>query len=124
MHELTVEAAFSSAHNIRGYEGACENLHGHNWRVEAAVSSKTLDSLGMVHDFKVLKSTLKDVLDPLDHKYLNEVPPFDKLNATAENIARHIFRELKKALKKKDRRLKVSRVRVWESEKASASYSE
>jgi len=124
MHELTVEAAFSSAHNIRGYEGACENLHGHNWRVEAAVSSKTLDSLGMVHDFKVLKSMLKDVLDPLDHKYLNEVPPFDKLNATAENIARHIFRELKKALKKKDRRLKVSRVRVWESEKASASYSE
>lgn len=124
MYELTVEATFSSAHNIRGYEGLCENLHGHNWKVEAAVASKALDTLGMVVDFKVLKTMLNDILDPLDHRYLNDVPPFDKLNATAENIARHVFKELSKALKKKYRRARVTSVRVWESEKASAVYSE
>lgn len=120
MYELTIETSFSSAHNIRGYDGACENLHGHNWKVEVNVCAPTLDKLGMVIDFKVLKEETRKVIDSLDHKYLNEVPPFDRENATAENIARFIFKELSKAIKN----IKVSEVRVWESESAAAAYSE
>ncbi len=122
MYELIVEASFSAAHNLRGYEGACENLHGHNWRVEAVVASDRLDGLGMALDFKKLKSALKGVLDRLDHKYINEVPPFDKENPTAENISRFIYIELSKAAKGLG--VKVARVRVWESDNASAVYCE
>jgi len=122
MYELTVDATFSSAHNIRGYEGACEQLHGHNWKVEIVVATKKLDKLDMVVDFRTLKGHLKDILERLDHKYLNEIPPFDKENATAENIAKYIYKELKG--KVDDRGVKLSRVRVWESEHASASYYE
>ncbi|MBI2412634.1 MAG: 6-carboxytetrahydropterin synthase QueD [Deltaproteobacteria bacterium] len=122
MYELTVTSHFSSAHNLRGYEGACENLHGHNWKVEASVRAERLDKLGMALDFKALKGALNKIVDGLDHRYLNEVPPFDKENATAENISRHIFILLSKALNGGN--IKVSGVRVWESETASASYSE
>jgi 6-pyruvoyltetrahydropterin/6-carboxytetrahydropterin synthase len=122
MYELTVEAGFSSAHNIRGYEGACENLHGHNWKVEVHVEAKKLDQLGMVVDFRFIKTRLKELLDRLDHKYLNEIPPFDKENATAENIARYVYKELSKKLN--DQRVKVAKIRVWESDHAAASYCE
>ena len=122
MHELTVISHFSSAHNLRGYDGACENLHGHNWKVEAIVKAERLDKLGMALDFKALKNALMKIVDALDHRYLNEVPPFDRENATAENISRHIFTALSKALN--DGNIKVSGVRVWESETASALYSE
>jgi 6-pyruvoyltetrahydropterin/6-carboxytetrahydropterin synthase len=122
MYELTVVRAFSSAHNIRGYDGACEKLHGHNWRVEVSVRSERLDPLGMVMDFKALKAEAKKALDALDHRYLNEVPPFDRENATAENIARHVFKELSGALNGPT--VRVSMVRVWESDGAAAAYHE
>ncbi|MDO8426456.1 MAG: 6-carboxytetrahydropterin synthase QueD [Deltaproteobacteria bacterium] len=122
MYELMIEATFSSAHNLRGYDGACENLHGHNWRVEVRVTAQRLDPIGMAVDFKRLKSEAKKVIDSLDHKYLNEVPPFDKENATAENIARHIYNGLSRALN--DGNIKVAKVRVWESDDASAAYYE
>ncbi|MBI5491764.1 MAG: 6-carboxytetrahydropterin synthase QueD [Deltaproteobacteria bacterium] len=122
MYELSIEASFSSAHNLRGYEGACENLHGHNWRVELSVSAQRLSDTGMAVDFKRLKTEAKRVIERLDHKYLNEVPPFDRENATAENIARYIHGELKKSLN--DGNIKVKKVRVWESDDASASYCE
>lgn len=122
MYELIVEASFSAAHNLRGYEGACENLHGHNWRVEAAVVSAKLDGLGMAIDFRKLKAALKAVLERLDHKYINEVPPFDKDNPTAENLSRFIYAELAKSAGGLG--VKVARVRVWESDNASAVYSE
>lgn len=122
MHEVTIEADFSSAHNIRGYDGACENLHGHNWKVRVSVRSHSLDRLGMVIDFKKLKAETKKIIERLDHKYLNEVPPFDKINATAENIACFIFTELKRVVDSGG--IKVSAVRVWESDTSSAEYSE
>jgi 6-pyruvoyltetrahydropterin/6-carboxytetrahydropterin synthase len=121
MYELIVETSFSAAHNLRGYNGACENLHGHNWRVEVRVVSGETDSIGMVIDFRKLKDETNKIVDGLDHKYLNEVPPFDKENATAENISRHIYSGLKGALPPG---IKVARVTVWESEKAAASYYE
>lgn len=90
--------------------------------MEVHVEVKELDEIGMGVDFKVLKSKAKVIVDRLDHYYLNEVPPFDKINTTAENIACYIYKELSGALN--DGNVKVSRIRVWESEKAAASYYE
>jgi len=122
MYELTIETDFSSAHNLRGYEGACENLHGHNWRVEVSVVAPRLDPLGMVIDFKKLKTAAKAVINRLDHAYLNEIAPFDKENPTAENLARHIYQSLAASIN--DGNAAVSKVRVWESATSSATYSE
>lgn len=121
MYELTVETTFSAAHCIRGYDGACENLHGHNWKVEAKITAGRLDPLGMVMDFKDLKASLKGIIERLDHMYLNEVPPFDTENATAENIARYVYTELSGMIDDGNR--KLVRIKVWESETAAASYS-
>ncbi|OGP13844.1 MAG: 6-carboxytetrahydropterin synthase QueD [Deltaproteobacteria bacterium GWA2_54_12] len=121
MYELTVIANFSSAHCIRGYEGACENLHGHNWKVEVTVRAKGLDHLGMVMDFKAIKTRTREVVDRLDHRYLNEVKPFDTVNATAENIAMYIYRELAASI---GSGVSVARVKVWESDTAAAAYFE
>lgn len=121
MYELTIRKTFSSAHNLRGYEGACENLHGHNWKVDVSVRAFELDALGMVMDFKKIKAVTNKTLSKLDHRYLNEVPPFDKMNATAENLARHIFSEISAAIN--GEAASVSRVVVWESDDASAAYT-
>jgi 6-pyruvoyltetrahydropterin/6-carboxytetrahydropterin synthase len=122
MYEVTIETSFSSAHNIRGYNGACENLHGHNWKVLVTVRSAELDSLGMVIDFKKLKAETKKAVERLDHRYLNDVPPFDKINATAENIAGFLFAQLSRAVNTDS--VKVSRMRVWESDTSMAEYHE
>lgn len=122
MYELTIKTDFSAAHNLRGYEGKCERLHGHNWHIEVNVQAETLDDLDMAIDFKVLKAETNKVMEKFDHRYLNEVPPFDKINTTAENIARVIFQELAAVVN--DGNLRVSLVRAWESQKAAAAYSE
>lgn len=118
MYKIKVEGHFSSAHNLRGYKGKCESLHGHNWKVEAAVTSAELDSCGMVMDFKALKQELEEQLSELDHKYLNESPCFSEVNPTSENIARYLYLALKKKVPG------LSSVRVWESENSSATYYE
>ncbi|MBI3753828.1 MAG: 6-carboxytetrahydropterin synthase QueD [Deltaproteobacteria bacterium] len=122
MYELAILSDFAAAHNLRQYEGECENLHGHNWKVELTVVSKRLDKIGLAVDFKVLKRILEGILETMDHKYLNEIPPFDKENPSSENIARHIFKQYKKRIKVKG--VKVARVMVWESENAAATYYE
>lgn len=122
MYELTVISYFSSAHNLRGYEGACENLHGHNWKVEVEARAEKLDKIGMVVDFKKLKEAVRQIIDRLDHRYLNEVPPFDVENTTAENIARHIYTGVSAVFNNGG--VRISRVRVWESENSAAAYSE
>lgn len=122
MYELTIISDFAAAHNLRGYEGECENLHGHNWKVEVTVANRGLNKIGLAVDFKVLKRILKDILENLDHKYLNEIPPFDKENPSSENLARYIFKQFKKAIK--DKNIKVAKVKVWESDNAAATYYE
>ena len=122
MYELTVISDFAAAHNLRQYEGECENLHGHNWKVEVTVASKKLNKIGLGVDFKILKRTLENILKRLDHKYLNEIQPFDKENPSSENIARYIFKQLQKEIK--DKNIKTARVKVWESENAAAVYYE
>ena len=120
MFELIIESTFSSAHNLREYDGACERLHGHNWRVEFHVEAEKLDSCGLAIDFKLLKKELNNVVEGLDHGYLNEIEPFDVINPSAENLAKYIFDKLSASLN--DGNLRVSLIRVWESELAAAAY--
>src|SRR5665648_546420 len=95
MYNLKVQGTFSSAHNLRGYKGKCEDLHGHNWIVEVVISSAQLDDIGMVLDFKYLKKKLNVILEQMDHKYLNKLVYFKKINPTSENIAKYIYNKLK-----------------------------
>jgi len=118
-YALTVRSSFSAAHRLREYEGNCERLHGHNWQVEITVESEELDSRGMALDFRVMKSALGEILSHMDHKCLNEVPPFDDRNPSSENIARHIFDEMEGKIAPP---VRLSRVTVWESEDAWAEY--
>jgi len=121
MYEISVEDRFSAAHCLREYKGKCEQLHGHNWKVEAAVRARELDEIGLAMDFGDLKGLLKDVLGLLDHSYLNEVEPFDRLNPSSENLARFIFDPLEKKLD--GREVEVAKVTAWESEGSKATYS-
>lgn len=121
MYQITIETHFSSAHRLIQYNGECERLHGHNWKVFVSVSSETLDNLGMVMDFKVLKDKTKALISKLDHQYLNEIPPFNEINPTTENISKYLFDELSKVINTES--IKVSRVDVWESPTCFASYT-
>ena len=118
MYEIFKEMWISGAHRLRDYRGPCENLHGHNWRIRVYIGARELNELGMVIDFKVLKQAMKEVCDPFDHIYLNETPPFDTVNPTAENICRHVFDEVNRRVK--DGRVKVTRAMVWETDGSCA----
>ncbi len=118
MYEIKVISEFSSAHMLRHYKGKCENVHGHNWKTEVYASSGKLDRAGMVADFKKLKAALNSVLDGLDHKNLNDIPYFKKVNPTSENIAKYIYEKVRSRS-----RPKISKVTVWESDSACASYT-
>ena len=121
-YELSVKTSFAAAHQLNGYEGVCENLHGHNWKVEVFVNADKLNDIGIALDFKVLKNKTKEILSVLDHKNLNQVPPFDKINPSSENIARWLYKRLGDILESLD--VKVSKVCVWETDNYCASYSE
>ncbi len=118
MFTVKVEGSFSSAHNLRGYKGKCEDLHGHNWKVEISAAKDSLDKIGMVLDFKLLKARLSQVLEPLDHAYLNNVAYFKKVNPTSENIAQYIYRKLKPGIPS------LRSVTVWENVASAATYEE
>jgi 6-pyruvoyltetrahydropterin/6-carboxytetrahydropterin synthase len=122
MYRLKIVTSFAAAHNLLNYQGDCENLHGHNWRVEVTVSAHGLDKAGLGIDFKILKAETNALLKNLDHRYLNELPPFLELSPSSENIARHLYHELTKRLTTDN--VKVEMVTVWESDNAAASYYE
>ena len=117
MFGIEVFSNFSAAHKLRGYRGKCENMHGHNWKVCVTLSADKLNKIGIVTDFKDVKKRLNDVLKKLDHKNLNSIAYFKKVNPTSENLAKFIYGEMKK-------RLPVSSVSVWEAEDSKATYSE
>ncbi len=121
-YTLKVQVDFAAAHSLRDYPGDCARLHGHNWKVEVEVCALRLDAVGMGLDFRTIRRAAREVVDRLDHRYLNETPPFDELNPTAEHIAAHIFREL--AARLNDGRVRVCAVTVWETDRASVRYSE
>ncbi len=121
-YTLKVVTDFAAAHSLRDYPGDCQRLHGHNWKVEVEVTADSLDELGMVLDFKTIRQAARKVGDELDHHYLNEIPPFDRINPTAENIAAHFFRRLTEQLN--DARARVHAVTLWETERACVRYTE
>ena len=123
MFELKVTKHFAAAHNLREFYGKCENLHGHNWFVEARVRAKELDNIGLVMDFGVIKKHLNDVLDMIDHQYLNDLPSFKTDNPSSENIALFIFNNLAPLIKEGSAgRVWLHSVSAWESENSCATY--
>ena len=120
MYKVCVRRHFDAAHGLRGYGGKCENLHGHRWEVVACVERGELDDSGIAFDFTLLKKELDAVLARFDHRNLNEVAPFDSINPSSENIARAIYRELKKRLGEGCLRY----VEAWESPDAWATFQE
>lgn len=121
MYSLKICTSFAAAHNLINYDGDCENLHGHNWKVEVTVKAKELDKSGLAIDFKVLKAETKALLGTLDHKYLNELEPFVENSPSSENISRYLFEKLETILNSDN--VTVHEVNVWESDNACASYS-
>lgn len=123
VYRLKVRSHFCAAHQLRHYQGKCENLHGHNFIVEAEIEGSRLDSkTGILIDFKVLKKELKDVLEELDHRHLNELPEFKQQNPSSEHLARYIYRRLGQRLGSGD--VRVRSVAVMESEGSTAVYLE
>lgn len=120
MYEVCRDRSFSSAHQLRGYGGKCESIHGHNWKVRICARAVELDHLGMVIDFKELKASLDWVLEQLDHKMLNDVKPFDTVNPSAENLSRFIAEEMHRLMS--NDRVTIHRCEVWESEGSKATY--
>jgi len=124
MFEVSSEVSFSAAHHLREYCGSCENVHGHNWLVRAAVRTEQLNSIGLAIDFKILKKHIKLVVDKLDHSDLNTVFTQEYANPSSENIAKHIYYELAKSLKQEYPQVCVYRIDVWETPGNCASYFE
>jgi 6-pyruvoyltetrahydropterin/6-carboxytetrahydropterin synthase len=121
-YTLKIVTDFASAHTLRDYPGACARMHGHNWKVEVEVVTTVLDDIGIGLDFKHIKRAANEVADTLDHRYLNEIPPFDQHNPTAENIAAHFYQELSQKLNQPQ--VKVSAITLWETERACVRYTE
>ncbi len=121
MYVISVEQHFDAAHFLRGYEGKCEQLHGHRFRAAVRVSAPALDDTGMAYDFALLKKHLGEVLSRYDHTCLNEVRPFDEINPSSENIARTIYAELAEKLAAAP--VKLAGVDVWESPESRATYT-
>ena len=121
MYEISVEQHFDAAHFLRGYQGKCEALHGHRFRVVVRIKSAKLDDIGIAYDFVELKRQLGDILAKFDHTCLNDVPPFDKINPSSENIASTIYNDLK--LKLAGEPVSLSGVEVWESPQTGVAYS-
>lgn len=124
MFEITVEHKFPAAHALRNYKGATEPIHGHNWRSEVTLAGAKLDECGLLADFIEVKAWLDQIIGRLDHKFLNETPPFDSVNPSAENVAKFIADEVDGALQSKSPSapVKVASVRVWETDYCSAVY--
>lgn len=119
--EVMIERNFSSAHQLRGYKGKCENLHGHNYKIEIYARGNELDNIGLLVDFVELKQAADEVVQYLDHRNINELPPFDEeLNPSAENLARYILERI--AARVGDERVQIYKVRCFETPTSVATY--
>jgi 6-pyruvoyltetrahydropterin/6-carboxytetrahydropterin synthase len=121
MFEVTIEQTFAAGHALRNYHGKCENVHGHNYRCQVTLEGAELDHTGLLMDFVALKKTLQSVIDRLDHQWLNDLPPFDVLNPSAENIAKYIYDEVNKGIGGQAD-VRLGSVRLWETDTSSATY--
>ena len=119
MFEVSVEETFAAGHALRGYRGKCENVHGHNYRVQLTIEGPALDPVGLLVDFGEVKRLVRSVVARLDHQFLNELPPFDSLNPSAENIAKYFYDEISARLESPTR---LGQVKIWETDITSATY--
>jgi 6-pyruvoyltetrahydropterin/6-carboxytetrahydropterin synthase len=121
MFEVMIEQSFAAGHALRNYRGKCENVHGHNYRCQVTLEGRELDSTGLLMDFVAAKKILQSIIDRLDHQWLNDFPPFDALNPSAENIAKYIYDEFNKGMGSHDG-VRLGFVRLWETDTSSATY--
>lgn len=122
MYEVSVEESFAAGHYLRGYKGKCENQHGHNYRVRVTLAGEKVDATGLLYDFVHLKQVIGSVIRTLDHRNLNDFAPFDKLNPSAENIARYIYDEAAKQISASANGATISSITVWETDTSAATY--
>jgi 6-pyruvoyltetrahydropterin/6-carboxytetrahydropterin synthase len=121
MYTIAIEQHFDAAHFLRGYQGKCEALHGHRYKVVAKVNTSKLDGIGLAYDFGLLKQHLDEILSRFDHTCLNNVPPFDEINPSSENIAATVYQELKPQLAGKP--VTITGIEVWETPQSWATYN-
>jgi 6-pyruvoyltetrahydropterin/6-carboxytetrahydropterin synthase len=121
MFEVSVEETFAAGHALRNYKGKCENVHGHNYRVQLTFSGPELDSIGLLVDFVAVKKLMQTVVDRLDHQYLNDLAPFNVLNPSAENIAKYFYDQISGGLGQ-NIPVRLGQVRIWETDTSSATY--
>jgi 6-pyruvoyltetrahydropterin/6-carboxytetrahydropterin synthase len=120
MFEVSVEETFAAGHALRNYKGKCENVHGHNYRVCIVIQGPELDANGLLVDFAEVKTLMRAVIHRLDHQFINDIPPFDELNPSAENIARYFYDEVSRGLAANGAH--VGAVKVWETDITCATY--
>ena len=121
MYQVSVEQHFDAAHFLRGYHGKCEAVHGHRFLVIVSLQAAKLDEIGMAYDFTALKKQMGEIIGRFDHACLNDVPPFDKINPSSENIASTVFKKLRAKLAAAP--VTLTRVEVWETPQNRAAYT-
>ncbi len=122
MFQVSVDESFSAGHALRGYKGKCENPHGHNYKVRVTLQGTKLDSAGLLYDFTHLKQILHSVIGSLDHQYLNDLAPFQAINPSAENIAKHLYDQASKQIEEDPRGARIASITVWETDLTAATY--
>ena len=122
MFEVSVEHTFAAGHALRNYKGKCENVHGHNYRIQVVVRGEELDATGMLADFVELKRLLRDICEPMDHVFLNDLEPFKIVNPSAENVAKYFYDEVTRQLKDLPPEARVTDVILWETDTSRAQY--
>jgi 6-pyruvoyltetrahydropterin/6-carboxytetrahydropterin synthase len=122
MFQVSVEETFSSGHALRGYKGKCENVHGHNYRVQITLAGPQLDGIGLLVDFTELKRVLRGIIAVLDHQFLNNLDAFKIVNPSAENLAKYFYDETLRQLTTLPAGAAITEVTVWETDTASAQF--
>lgn len=124
MFEVSVDETFAAGHALRGYRGKCENVHGHNYKLQVTIEGDRLDSIGLLVDFVELKRIMHAAIERLDHQFLNDVPPFDVENPSAENMAKYFYDQIENGLRsaKLEVPVRVARVKIWETDVSTATY--
>jgi len=122
MFQVTVDESFSSGHALRGYKGKCENVHGHNYKVRVTLEGPQLDSVGLLYDFTHLKRVIREIVGGVDHKFLNDMAPFDVINPSAENLAKYFYDETTRQMNAMPEGARVTSITIWETDTTSATY--
>ena len=122
MFEVSVEQTFAAGHALRNYKGKCENVHGHNFRVQVIIEGERLDTTGLLVDFLDVKSLMQGVIERLDHQFLNEMAPFDVINPSAENLAKYFYEETTRQMNAMPDGARVTCITIWETDTTSATY--